>query len=348
MDYHGLIIPAGTPPGEYQLRLSVHDHANDHPLDLLDAQGQPQGVEATLTTVQVVLPTMPLPSDALPVQHSLTADFDRRIRLLGYSLGAGPFQAGDTLAFSLFWQALTDGDDPYIVFAQLQDETGKPVALSETPPVYPSDRWTAGTLLRDPREIPLPATLPAGTYRLAVGLLRPDGSRLPAGRADQIVLTTVETTQRLHDFSAPSPPRPLDVRFCDRARLIGYDLRGGTGARPGDSLTLVLYWQALETFDRSYTVFAHLVDADDHIVGQRDQVPGGGDFPTTSWVPDEYLTDAYAIPVNPDTPPGDYWLEIGFYDPLDGTRLPVTDADSQPLGDRLLLKEVGIRVMSNE
>jgi hypothetical protein len=109
---------------------------------------------------------------------------------------------------------------------------------------------------------------------------------------------------------------------------------------------LVLYWQALETFDQPYTVFAHLVDADDHILGQRDQVPGDGEFPTTSWVSGEYLTDAYAIPVHSDTPSGEYWLEIGFYDPLDGTRLTVADADDQPFGDRLLLE--GIRIRVNE
>ncbi len=344
LDRHGLAIPAGTPPGDYQLRLSVRDQADDGPLDVLDAQGQPQGVEATLATLQVVAPDRPLSPDALPVQYRSVADFGQQVRLLGYSLGDGPFQAGDALTFSLFWQALADGNQSYTVFAQLQDEAGKPVALSETPPVYPSERWTAGTLLRDPHQIPLPATLPAGTYRLAVGLLHPDHSRLPVGRDDQVVLASVETTQRPHNFSPPSPQYPLDVRFGDLARLVGYDLRGPAGMRPGDSLTLVLYWQALETFDRNYAVFAHLVDAEGRIVGQRDQVPGSGDFPTTSWVPGEYLADAYAIPIHPDAPSGDYWLEIGFYNPLDSTRLLVTGADGRPLDNRLLLKETPIRV----
>jgi hypothetical protein len=344
VDRHGLAIPAGTPPGDYQLRLSVVDQADDHPLDLLDAQAQPQGVEATLATLQVIPAEMPLPPAALPVQYPSSFDFDRRVRLLGYSLGRGPFRAGDPLAFSLFWQALSDAEEAYLVFAQLQDETGKPVALSETPPVYPSDRWSAGMLLRDPHDILLPATLPAGTYRLAVGLLRPDRSRLVVGSADQAVLTDVETIQRPHSFSSPSPQQAQAADFGARARLVGYDLRGGTDAHPGQPLTLVLYWQALETFDRPYTVFAHLVDARGRIVGQRDQVPGDGAFPTTSWVPGEYLTDAYAIPIHADTPAGDYWIEVGFYDPLDGARLPVADTAGRSLGDRLLLEKTPVRV----
>ncbi len=298
-----------------------------------------------MATIRIILPRTPLPPDALPIQFSKVFDFDGRVRLLGYSLGNGPFQAGEPLTFSLFWQSLANGDEPYVVFAQLQDETGQPVALSETPLVYPSDRWTVGTLLRDPHQISLPATLSPGTYRLAVGLLRPDGSRLPVARGDdQVMLASVETTQRPHEFSPPVPQHVLGAHFDDYARLVGYDLRGGADAHPGETLTLVLYWEALETFDRSYTIFAHLIDVDDHIYGQRDQVPGSGDYPTTSWVPGEYLADAYAIPVSPDIPSGEYWIEIGFYDPLDGTRLPVTNAEGQPLGDRLLLEETRIRI----
>ncbi len=60
------------------------------------------------------------------------------------------------------------------------------------------------------------------------------------------------------------------------------------------------------------------------------------------------MADAYAIPVNADAPPGDYWIEVGIYDPLNGARLPVTGAGDGPAGDRLLdrllLKEARIRV----
>jgi hypothetical protein len=313
-------------------------------LDLLDEQDQPQGIEAILATIRVVRPDTPLPTTALPVQYPNLSEFDGRVRLLGYSLGDGAFQAGDPLDFSLFWQALVDGDEPYVVFAQLQDDTGTPVALSETPLIYSSDRWSAGDLVRDPHEIPLPATLSPGTYQMAVGLLRPDRSRLPVAGGDQVVLTSIETTQRPHNFSPPSPQHASDVYFGDDMRLIGYDLRSSMEAHPGDTLTLVLYWQALETLARPYTVFVHIVDDEGRIFGQRDQVPGNGDFPTTSWVPGEYLTDAYAIPVNPDTPAGDYRIEIGFYNPLDGMRLRVTDAEGQSLGDRLLLTETRVRV----
>jgi 4-amino-4-deoxy-L-arabinose transferase-like glycosyltransferase len=344
IDHHGLAIPAGTPPGDYQLRLGVYHIADQQPLDLIDERHQPQGVEATLAKVKVVLPNRPVPAAALPVQYRGTFDFNQSVRLLGYSLGDGPFRAGDSLSFSLFWQSLSDHNQAYVVFAQLQDQSNMPLALSESPPIYPSQYWSTGTLLRDPREIPLPATLPAGTYRLVVGLLHPDGTRLTVQDRDQVVLTTVETTQRSHVFSPPSPGQSMDARFGDSARLVGYDLAEGDHVQAGQWLRLVLHWQALETIDRHYTVFVHLVDANGRIVGQRDQIPGDGQFPTTSWVPGEYLSDTHIIPLKPDTPPGQYWIEIGLYNPLDGTRLPVTAADGQPLGDHLLLKQAPIWV----
>jgi 4-amino-4-deoxy-L-arabinose transferase-like glycosyltransferase len=344
MDHHGLAILAGTPPGDYQLRLSVYDTADQQPLDLVDDQHQPQGVEATLSTVKVVAPERPISPEALAVQYHGTFDFDQSVRLLGYSLGDGPFRAGDSLSFSLFWQSLTDHNQPYVVFAQLQDQSNTPLALSESPPIYPSQHWSKGTLLRDPREIPLPATLPAGTYRLVVGLLHPDGTRLGVQGTDQVVLANVETTQRPHVFSPPPLGQPMNAHFGNSVRLAGYDLPEGNHIQAGQSLRLILLWQALESLDQHYTVFVHLVDANDRILGQRDQVPGNGQFPTTSWVPGEYMSDTYAIPLKPDTPPGQYWIEIGLYNPLDGTRLPVSDADGQPLGDRLLLRETPIRV----
>jgi hypothetical protein len=135
-DHHGLLVPAGTPPGDYQLRLSVVSQLDDRPLDLLDAGGQPQGVEALLTSIQVVPPATPLEAEVLPIQHPVTADFEGKVRLLGYSLSDGPFRAGEGLKFSLFWQALADGSQPYVVFAQLQDETGhagRPACCCRTP-----------------------------------------------------------------------------------------------------------------------------------------------------------------------------------------------------------------------
>ena len=347
VDRHGVLIPAGTPPGTYQLRLGLVREHDERPLDVLDEQGQPQGSEVILGNVHVRLPVEPLPPEALPIQHPLCADFGDRVRLLGYSIGAMPVKAGETLSFSLFWQALTAPQERYVVFAQLQDANGQPVALSETPPVYPSEQWIAGMLLRDPHQILLPPELPAGTYRLAVGLLRADGTRVPTRGGDQVVLTLVQTIQRARQFTPPALPErfeAVETHFGAYARLLGYELKAPDPVSPGATLELVLYWQALQPSTQRYSVFVHLIDAQDRIFGQRDQEPGGGQFPTTSWVSGEYLVDTYQVPVHPDTSPGTYRLEVGLYDPLSGQRLEASDKEGRPIGNRVLLSQTPIRV----
>jgi hypothetical protein len=46
---------------------------------------------------------------------------------------------------------------------------------------------------------------------------------------------------------------------------------------------------------------------------------------------------ALTIQLKPETPPGTYRLEVGLYDPATFARLPVSDAQGQSLGDRVLL-----------
>ena len=175
-------------------------------------------------------------------------------------------------------------------------------------------------------------------------LLWPDGTPLPVDGGEQLLLSQVHTEQRAHSFSAPAPQYALQARFERYASLVGYDLPAGAQLRAGGTLPVTLYWQAGEPFDRSYTVFVHVVDDKEHILGQQDQLPGNGDFPTTSWVSGEFLTDHYAVPVPLTTPSGRYTLEVGLYDATSGARLAVFDANGEAVGDKLLLTQTPIVV----
>ena len=63
------------------------------------------------------------------------------------------------------------------------------------------------------------------------------------------------------------------------------------------------------------------MDEGNHIVGQRDAEPGSGARPTDGWPPGEAVIDNYGVPIHPATPPGEYRVEIGMYDPETGQRL---------------------------
>jgi len=77
------------------------------------------------------------------------------------------------------------------------------------------------------------------------------------------------------------------------------------------------------------------LDAQNKIVGQRDEPPGHGNRPTTGWVAGEYLADPHDVTIDPATPPGAYQLEVGLYDPQTGQRVQ-TDAQT----DRAVVGQV--------
>jgi len=341
-DQHGLLTPAGAPPGTYRLLLSVRRISDDHPLDVLAASGQPLGPELPLAEVLLVVPDPPVGAAVLPAQVELNADFEQQARLVGYSLGQSPFKAGETMPLTLFWESLADNLGSLEVLVELQNADGQTLVSHRQAPIWPTTGWKTGTILRDPHEVALPPTLAPGEYQLRVGLLSPEQQKLAVSGKDPIWLAAVTTIDRPHNFDAPDPETKLDVNFSDQVRLVGLDL-----PRPqinaGEALRLALYWHALNPPDRSWTVFVHLTGRDGRIVAQQDQIPGGGQFPTTGWLPDEYLVDSYNLQVPPDTPAGEYWLKIGLYDANDFTRLPVVES-GEVVADHITLESWPILV----
>jgi 4-amino-4-deoxy-L-arabinose transferase-like glycosyltransferase len=177
-DHHGLLTPAGAPLGRYRLLLSVRQVSNAHPLDLLDEAGQPLGPELPLAEIDLITPRPPVKASVLPVQTAVNATFGQQLRLVGYSLGDEPFKAGESLPLTLFWESLVDHPDSLTVLVQLQDISDQTVVSYQKEPIWPTNAWEQGTILRDPHDFILPATLPPAEYRLVVGLLTAKQNRL--------------------------------------------------------------------------------------------------------------------------------------------------------------------------
>jgi len=139
----------------------------------------------------------------------------------------------------------------------------------------------------------------------------------------------------------PSHATAFDVGGA--ARLIGYDL-DKTTARAGETLRLTLYWQVAARLDKDYTVFVHLLDVENRVVGQRDSQPLNGDYPTSFWRAGEIVQDVYEVPIDAQAKPGRHTLEVGMYLLATGERLPVLDAQGQPVADRRILLQPQIEI----
>ncbi|MBI4300049.1 MAG: glycosyltransferase family 39 protein, partial [Chloroflexi bacterium] len=143
--------------------------------------------------------------------------------------------------------------------------------------------------------------------------------------------------------------KTLDASFGKQLRLLGYSLEGTVPApdgvptaKVGDVIALTLRWQAEGKPDKAYTVFTHLLDKQQYVWAQHDSPPAGNTRPTNTWNPGDMVEDRHGLQVPPGTPPGEYQVEVGVYDPATGVRLPVLDATGETNGDRILFGPVRV------
>lgn len=125
---------------------------------------------------------------------------------------------------------------------------------------------------------------------------------------------------------SPAPEtiaRPAVLRFDGLAEIMGM-APADPRARPGETITLSLYWRALGPADRSLQSYLHSVGSD---VVRRDSIPATGNLLATDWQAGETWAEHYTVTIPPDaTPQQVYPLVAGLYDPAAGAPLPAQDA----------------------
>ncbi|MGH2460594.1 MAG: hypothetical protein ACRDIY_17210, partial [Chloroflexota bacterium] len=221
------------------------------------------------------------------------------------------------------------------------------VVLEEAPDAgtYPTSRWTPGEIVTDMHRFVVPSDAPVGTTRIALSVIPAgSGAAVDSSAGPSVALGTVKVLDRPLQLTPPaSVGTPERWTFGNFADLIGYSL-DATSARPGDHLTLTLYWKARgNSGDVGYTVFSHLLDQHDIIAAQQDHPPADGANPTSGWISGEYVVDRYDLAIKPDAAPGTYRIEVGFYNPATGARVPVRGASGEASGDRVILTTVRVR-----
>jgi hypothetical protein len=134
---------------------------------------------------------------------------------------------------------------------------------------------------------------------------------------------------------------PLGARLDGAIELVGYTAnRMDLGA--GDSITVTLYWRALQPIPESYTAFVH-IEGPGVVWSQRDGIPRCGNAATNDWGPGSVIIDPHVLWLGQPTPPGPHELVVGMYRADTGERLPVTLADGTPSGDAIHLGHVQVR-----
>jgi hypothetical protein len=133
--------------------------------------------------------------------------------------------------------------------------------------------------------------------------------------------------------AAPKPSHPLDIRFEDKVRLLGYDVSDAQ-IREGQPFTVTWYWQVDKPLGEGWKVFTHLVDADKKSRMNLDAIrPVRELYPEPSWKAGEFIRDKQEITIAPDwrSPTASFYL--GFW--KGNTRLEIVtgphDAEKRAL-----------------
>lgn len=133
----------------------------------------------------------------------------------------------------------------------------------------------------------------------------------------------------------------VNVSFDERLRLIGFDLSKKSW-RPGDVVSLNLYWQTPTPTDSDAKVFLHFYDSEGQIKAQSDSRAYFGTRPPYTWAPGETVIDPRRLTLPDDLPPGQYSIEVGLYKPDGGSRLQAYRNSVLQSQNRVLLKFIEI------
>jgi 4-amino-4-deoxy-L-arabinose transferase-like glycosyltransferase len=276
-----------------------------------------------------------MPVNGEPVHHPLQVNFAEQILLTDYDLAIRATKYGHILQATLWWQALTEMDEQYLVSLRVLDQSGHLGGRKAIPPLgnfRPTVGWAKGEQIEDHVGLFIWPGTPPGEYWVKVGLVNgSDGQPLvivtnhESGstnqESDHILLGPVTIGQ------AHAPPPIEELQFqhpvgvdLDGLRLLGYSLTSEL-IRPGDTLPFVLFWQAREKMGRDYLVSLQLQDGDGQAWGEHCSRPVEGAYPTIKWAKGEIVRDQRDWVVPSDVPSGRYHLLVSLIDEASGEQV---------------------------
>jgi hypothetical protein len=337
----------GTPPGTYALEVALFSPTLGRNLAVTAPDGTALGDRLRLGTLVIG----PGPVAANAQEIAMGQRLDRRlgeITLLGVTVGGDEMADGAAWPLTLWWQAAATTRPAYragLILTGVDGRTWQRAVRRSVGGAYPSDQWPSHAIIRDAWDALLPPGVPAGIYQAEIVLYDPVGSEV--GRA---AVGSVGVRGRSHTTEVPTLPTRVDANFGGKATLLGGDLADASGRpaprwQPGAAYTVTLYWQPTTEWELEYIGFVHLLDGAGAVVAQCDQVPAGGQAPTTGWLPGEVVADRYGISVPPGLPAGEYTIEAGLYRPGTFERMPILDRNGKPVADRVILGAVAVEGM---
>ncbi len=140
----------------------------------------------------------------------------------------------------------------------------------------------------------------------------------------------------------PAEAQRIDADFNGKIKLVGFSATPAT-VKPGESVEISLYYQALQVMDRDWQIFVH---ADGPQGGSKrihaDHYPVDGLYPTTEWQPGEIVRDTFKLNVPADYPFDYVTVWNGWYigeQRLELANNPPNDGQNRVRGPTVKIKQ---------
>ncbi len=202
-------------------------------------------------------------------------------------------------------------------------------------------RWFDGrsSLLLPPQAqttvlVPDFAPLPEGIMRYwATAVLSDTLPMRPTDPDRPVTVYQIDTSAALAQWQTQFTPPPAPTFLGDALQFLGYDLQM-SAPHPGDLLRLATLWQVRRSLPQAQ-LFTHLWPGSGQPMAQQDLLSA----PAANWRAGDLLIQLHEFIVPETAVAVPYQLLIGGYDPVSGTRFPVTQG-GQPAGDAIMLQPI--------
>ncbi|TKJ30719.1 MAG: hypothetical protein CEE40_04295 [Chloroflexi bacterium B3_Chlor] len=157
-----------------------------------------------------------------------------------------------------------------------------------------------------------------------------------------LILLALLVYWHLLSSSSVEYPYERQANLGNLVKLLGYSLDRPV-YHPGDTMSVSLYWMALQEMSDDYKVFLHLTDQEEsRLIYQSDRWPVYNFSPTTRWQTGEIVVDRHTLQIPEEESPGVYHLLAGMYLLDTMQNLDILDENSISQGNRVLLSEIEV------
>ena len=134
----------------------------------------------------------------------------------------------------------------------------------------------------------------------------------------------------------------MNISYGGDLTLLGYSLIPDKSVLGGNTLHLIIEWQAIREIREHYTILAQLVDEQGHIWAEDDHELLDGSRLTDGMKAGDILRDEYVMTLPRTMPPGTFRMTVGLWNQRGGKSLDAQDAQGTPLGIRPVIDSIQV------